>query len=167
MSRTVYHGATTIVRQPLANVGRKKLDFGQGFYVTDIEKQVTEWATRAVNTEMAQFLNIYQLDDLNEYRGLVFKEYDQHWFKFIVASRKGEMPWKNYEYIEGGIADDRVINTIEDYLNGDIPFDYALKRLAEHKPNNQLCLISQTLIDQCLHFVEAKPLNPLAKQQLC
>lgn len=35
----VYHGSTSIVANPLAAVGRKHLDFGQGFYVTDLEEQ--------------------------------------------------------------------------------------------------------------------------------
>ena len=35
----------------------------------------------------------------------------------FVKSRDGKKPWKDYDYVEGGIADDRVITTIEDYLN--------------------------------------------------
>ena len=35
----VYHGSTIIVREPLANVGRRNLDFGEGFYVTDLREQ--------------------------------------------------------------------------------------------------------------------------------
>ena len=35
----VYHGTTMIVDHPLVNVGRKNLDFGNGFYLTDLEEQ--------------------------------------------------------------------------------------------------------------------------------
>lgn len=34
--RKVYHGAAEEVRNPLVHVGRENLDFGKGFYVTDI-----------------------------------------------------------------------------------------------------------------------------------
>lgn len=32
----VYHGSTQTVEYPLVGVGRENLDFGKGFYVTDI-----------------------------------------------------------------------------------------------------------------------------------
>lgn len=37
--KKVYHGSTTIVKNPLCNVGRDDLDFGKGFYLTDILNQ--------------------------------------------------------------------------------------------------------------------------------
>ena len=42
----VYHGATCAVPQPLCNAGRPNLDFGQGFYVTDLREQAVGWAQR-------------------------------------------------------------------------------------------------------------------------
>ena len=33
--KTVYHGATCIVRNPLCHIGRDNLDFGKGFYITE------------------------------------------------------------------------------------------------------------------------------------
>ena len=83
----------------------------------------------------------------------------------FVKSRDGKKPWKDYDYVEGGIADDRVITTIEDYLNGDISMEYALKRLSEHQPNNQICIISQEILDKSLHFLKAEPLNDLARKE--
>ena len=32
----LFHGSDTVVRGPLANVGRAKVEFGQGFYLTYI-----------------------------------------------------------------------------------------------------------------------------------
>ena len=60
----------------------------------------------------------------------VFTAYDEEWLDFIIKSRDGKKPWRKYDYVEGGIADDRVITTIEDYLNGDISMEFALKRLS-------------------------------------
>lgn len=164
----VYHGSTHIIEQPLCHIGRDNLDFGKGFYVTNIKKQAISWATRVVNLGLPQWLNIYEIDE--EYIKLhanckIFNAYDYEWLNFIVESRNGKKPWKGYDYIEGGIADDRVITTIEDYINGDISMDYALKRLSEHQPNNQICFISQKLLDASLHFVKAEPLNDLARKE--
>lgn len=164
----VYHGSTHIIEQPLCHIGRDNLDFGKGFYVTNIKKQAISWATRVVNLGLPQWLNIYEIDE--EYIKLhakcrIFNAYDYEWLNFIVESRNGKKPWKGYDYIEGGIADDRVITTIEDYINGDISMDYALKRLSEHQPNNQICFISQKLLDTSLRFIAAEPLNELARKE--
>ena len=35
----LYHGSDMVVRGPLANVGRAKVDFGQGFYLTKLRGQ--------------------------------------------------------------------------------------------------------------------------------
>ena len=123
--RKVFHGATRIVDSPLCHIGRDNLDFGKGFYITDIRKQAISWATRVVNIGLPQWLNVYELDEnyiKQNARCKVFTAYDEEWLDFIIKSRDGKKPWRKYDYVEGGIADDRVITTIEDYLNGDIYF---------------------------------------------
>ena len=58
----VFHGTTLIVDTPLVGVGRKNLDFGEGFYLTSIRQQAIEWAQRPINKEKPQYLNCYELD---------------------------------------------------------------------------------------------------------
>ena len=167
--QTMYHGATQIVDAPLCHIGRDNLDFGKGFYLTDMREQAVGWATRVANVGLPQWLNTYELDTeyiLKNAKCRIFNAYDEEWLQFIVDSRNGARPWLGYDYIEGGIADDRVITTIEDYLNGDISMEYALKRLSEHQPNNQVCLLSQVLVDKCLRFLKAEPLNDLAGKEV-
>ena len=41
---TLYHGSYLQLTNPLANVGRKNLDFGPGFYATEIKEQALAWA---------------------------------------------------------------------------------------------------------------------------
>lgn len=166
--RIMYHGATHIVEAPLCHIGRDNLDFGKGYYLTDMRQQAIGWATRAANLGLPQWLNVYQLDVDYIWANAkckVFQAYDEEWLQFIVSSRNGECPWQGYDYIEGGVADDRVITTIEDYLNGDISMEYALRRLSEHQPNNQICILSQSLLDNSLHFLESEPLNDLARKE--
>ena len=42
--RTVYHGGIEEITEPIVNIGRDNLDFGKGFYVTDLKKQAKTWA---------------------------------------------------------------------------------------------------------------------------
>ena len=68
---TVYHGATCPVSQPLCSAGRSNLDFGRGFYVTNLREQAVSWAMRPVNTSLPQWLNIYKLDTNRIYATIV------------------------------------------------------------------------------------------------
>ena len=59
----VYHGGTDIITLPLVNIGRDELDFGKGFYVTDIQTQAESWASKIADRRGATpILNIYELD---------------------------------------------------------------------------------------------------------
>lgn len=160
----VFHGSTEIIRQPLANAGRRNLDFGTGFYVTDLREQAVFWANRPVNNNRMHWLNVYELDMdgvLNSsYRYLRFSSYDFAWLEFVVGNRRGEERWQDYDLIEGGIANDRVFNTIELYAAGLTPREEALEKLRYEKPNNQLCLLRQELIDHYLHFITAEEVTP-------
>ena len=160
----VYHGSTVRVDNPLTAVGRRNLDFGQGFYITDLEEQAISWASRPSNEGLPKLLNIYELDTegivAQGYRYRRFAAYDEEWLGFVVANRRGEERWREYDIIEGGIANDRVFNTIELYAAGLTPMEEALKKLRYERPNNQICILRQEVIDRHLHFLEAKPIEP-------
>lgn len=160
----VFHGSTEIISQPLVNAGRHNLDFGTGFYVTDLREQAVFWANRPLNNGRPHWVNIYELDIdgiiHSGCRYLRFCSYDFEWLEFVVANRRGEERWQAYDLIEGGIANDRVFNTIELYAAGLTPREEALEKLRYEKPNNQLCLLRQDLVDRYLHFVSAEEVTP-------
>lgn len=116
MKIKVYHGGIEKIEKPRVDVGRPYLDFGRGFYITDMRQQAADW-----------------LD-------------------FIVDSRNGKKPWAKYDYIEGGVANDRVIDTISLYMADLMTREKAIEKLSEHRPNNQMCLLNQKIIDQYLIF---------------
>ena len=58
----------------------------------------------------------------------------------------------NYDIIEGGIANDKVFNTVELYQSGLIDKSTTLERLKYEKPNNQICFINQKVLDSVLKF---------------
>ena len=155
----VYHGSTMVIDLPIAAVGRQRLDFGQGFYVTDIKKQADSWAERMQRIrEEPGIVNVYELDIEKvkaAYRYYRFMHYDNEWLQFIVANRVGSKDVEHYDVIEGGVANDRVIDTVEAYMANLMPLETALRELSRHQPNNQLCIASQKVIDECMTFVES------------
>ena len=76
MSIKVYHVSTDIIISPRSDVGRDNLDFGKGFYITDIRLQAVEWAVKmAARRNLVPLLNVYDLDRdsiLANYRCKVF-----------------------------------------------------------------------------------------------
>ena len=159
----VYHGSIVTVKEPLVHIGRPNLDFGQGFYVTDLEEQAISWAARPFNAGKPQILNVYEFDReqvvSSGYKFLQFEKYNGEWLDFIVANRRGEMLWKDYDMVEGGVANDDVFNTLELYFSELIPKEEALKRLQYEKPNNQICILNQGIVDHFLHFIEASEIR--------
>lgn len=160
---TVYHGGTEIINSPQVNIGRPNLDFGPGFYVIDIPAQAKDWAKKIADLrEATPILNIYHLkqqDILSNCQSLIFKAYDKEWLEFVTQSRLGTKPWEGFDYIEGGVADDRVVNTIRLYMGGYISAEDALNKLMYFKPTNQICLLNQELTDRYLTYVESQSLK--------
>ena len=54
--------------------------------------------------------------------------------------------------MSGGVANDKVFDTVELYFEGIISRKDAIGRLAYEKPNFQICLKTQKVIDEFLVF---------------
>lgn len=162
MKIVLYHGATEKIEHPIVNVGRPNLDFGPAFYLTRMRKQAETWAYRTMVRRNApqQWINIYEFDlecALGEgARYCNFAVYDEQWLDFVVGNRRGLNLWQQYDIIEGGIANDRVVNTVELYAGGLISREEALGRLIHEEPNNQLALLNQSITDNCLQYLDSE-----------
>lgn len=155
----VYHGSYCLVDTPNVSFSRDALDFGKGFYVTGIEEQAINWTSKFKKRGKKGYLNSYILliDKVKEdYRVKEFLSYDIEWLDFILECREGSNIYLEYDMIIGGIADDRVYNTIELYKDKLIGKDEALKRLQYYKPNHQICIINQEIINSYLKYEECK-----------
>ena len=142
----VYHGGTSIIEHPIVAAGRERLDFGKGFYVTDIKSQAETWADRMQRIR----------EEVRKSEALdCFEQYDNEWLQYIVANRLGNLDVAKYDVIEGGVANDRVIDVVEAYMANLMPLEIALRELSRHQPNNQICIANQKVIDECVSFVES------------
>lgn len=160
----LYHGATTIVCEPLTHVGRSDLDFGPGFYLTKDRQQAEKWAMTKAGRKKNQkaILNIYKFnqklfEDAN-YKTRIFHQYNVEWLDFVAYSRKGQKPWIGYDWIEGGIANDSVISTVDAYVDGMITAEKAMDNLVKENLNHQVCISNQEIIDKYLTFLESSEL---------
>lgn len=152
----VYHSSYTVVDKPDTIHSREALDFGKGFYVTALREQALKYAERFKLRGQKAYINTYEIS--NEWKKenvKMFPAYDGEWLDFIAANRNLR-PVKQYEAVEGGVANDKIFRTIELYMAGDISKDDALSRLKYEKPNHQICFLSQRMIDNFLKFIKSE-----------
>ena len=153
----VYHGSTCEVRHPDITMSKTNLDFGRGFYMTSYREQAERWAKRkAMRRQSKAFLNIYELaDDLSEYRILRFSKINEIWLDFICSCRRGGNDYQAFDIIQGPIADDDVFQCVNFYYRGIWTKEQTLKELSFKLPNDQIAVISPTVIDKSLSFVKS------------
>ena len=162
----IYHGSYAEVKEPLAHAGRRNLDFGKGFYTTRLESQAKKWAILVASRKAKKpegIISIYELDEESlSAEGYVYKcfpAYDLERLAFVVACRQGEDA-TDYDIVEGGVANDQVIDTVEDYENNRITAEQALDQLRYQKPNNQICFRNQQFIDRYIRFIGTETVIP-------
>lgn len=152
----VYHGGTDRIENPICKFGRANLDFGQGFYVTDLLEQAITWGKNvALSRNKSVTVNRYKLNReeiLKNYNCKIFKSYDKEWLEFIIGNRTGQNTVAEFDYVDGGVANDRVIDTINLYISGLMDLNTALGELSKHQPNNQICILNQEIINKHLVF---------------
>lgn len=85
---------------------------------------------------------------------LQFDTYDVQWLEYVAKCRAGEVV-DYYDLIIGGIANDRVILTLDRFFAGEINTEETLGLLKYEKPNIQYCIRSERMLHECLKFIES------------
>jgi len=151
----LYHGSYLAIEKPDLSFSRVTLDFGKGFYTTPIKDQAKKWSKRFIDTKGQGIMSAFEFDEnsMQSLNSLTFESYSEEWLEFIVSCRTGNDVGAKYQIIIGGIANDNVFDTIEEYLQGYRTKEQAIARLRFEKPNIQYCFKEQSVMDRCLRFV--------------
>lgn len=153
----LYHASTVVVEHPDVEHSRPNLDFGRGFYLTAMRDQAVRYAERFTRRGKKAFVSEYELDeDMSGFTVRRFEGYDEEWLDYVAVCRHGETPLEQYDAVEGGVANDKVFNTVDLYFAGIISKQEALGRLKYEKPNHQICILNQQMLENHLHFVKAE-----------
>lgn len=64
----------------------------------------------------------------------------------------------DYDLVIGGIANDRVIITLDRYFTREITQEDALGMLRFEKPNIQYCIRSESMLRECLTYIDSEQL---------
>lgn len=148
----VYHGSWLEITNPDLEHSRLDVDFGKGFYTTPIRNQAVKWCGKFKRRGRSGIVSTYEFDKIVDYRlkVLKFDSYSEEWLDFIMNCRRG-MDSSDYDIVMGGVANDKVFNTVELYFDNLIDKKEAIKRLRYEKPNMQICFRTEAALER-LHF---------------
>jgi hypothetical protein len=153
----LYHGSYVEINKPDINHSRKNVDFGKGFYTTPIYEQAIKWCGKFKRRGKNGIVSSYSFDE-NAYSELIvlrFDSYSEEWLDFILTCRSG-MDTSNYDIVIGGVANDKVFNTVELYFDHLIDKTEAISRLRYEKPNLQVCFRTDISLEKYLRFEGSK-----------
>lgn len=160
----LHHGSNAIVMKPDLSRSREDIDFGVGFYLTKDVTMAKKWAS----TKAVSILNTYRLniENLNIY---TFK-LDREWLEYVRACRKyGDnydeiiKKYEGYDVLIGATADDKLFDTVQQYLDGEITSQTAIKYLNVAGFGEQIVLKTQKAVD-ALTFSYSKEMTGAEKQ---
>jgi hypothetical protein len=154
---TVFHGSNADFDKVSLAFAKDKRDFGRGFYTTTIREQAAEWAEsicRRYKTKTA-YLYEYEFSAI----GLKTKNFDamtKDWLDFIIENRIKGGTRHNYDIVMGPVANDRTVNTLSLYLDGELTLEETLNRLAYMQANNQLSFHTGKALDNLVFIRREK-----------
>lgn len=149
----LYHGSYLEISKPDLKHSRTNVDFGRGFYTTPIYDQAVRWCGKFKRRGEDGIVSRYRFDEAtcNNLKVLKFDSYSEGWLDFILMCRSGNDS-SDYDIVIGGVANDKVFNTVELYFDHLIDKNEAINRLRYEKPNLQICFRTKLVLEKYLYF---------------
>ena len=142
----VYHGSYTEIFDIDLSKSQSNKDFGKGFYVTKFLKHAESWAVNIARRFdkkpfVTEFTFYERAFEESRYNVLLFDDYNEAWLDFVILNRDPAFTTNQHDYdlIEGPIANDKVQNRINDFLDGIITKSDFLNELKYHEKTHQIC----------------------------
>ena len=151
----LYHGSNIAIDNINLAMCRPYKDFGQGFYLTDIEKQAEKMAIRVARIYGEKpIVNIYEIDDdfkdFKDLKDLKIKNFGiqttEEWARFVMNNRSRVFTDiknvlcnkdKKYDIVIGPVADDNMALLFRQYENEIIDFETLVKGMIYKETSSQ------------------------------
>jgi hypothetical protein len=146
----LYHGSNQEVIVPDLSKCKKYKDFGQGFYLTTLKGQATDWAKKVAGRKRSgkPTLNEFEFPEnkLHEINSISFEKPTDEWGLFIINNRNPEFKdYENrlsnqdnkYDLVHGLVANDDISAIFETFMLGILPLEELSKALKYKKLNDQ------------------------------
>jgi len=159
----LYHGSNQIIRQPNLLKGRKFLDFGSGFYLSDEKSHAENRAKSSVLffEEGAPTVNVFEWikDTAVDLNMLHFPIANIEWLNFVLANRQGNVSENQYDIVIGPTADDKTILVIDQYMSGmfdnlENPKEFVIQLFQPQKLATQYLFATEKSL-KYIHFTDS------------
>lgn len=149
----LFHGFYVIVENPDLSHSRLTVDFDRDFYVTPYYEQAIKWCGKFKRRGKDGFVSRYTFNEESSFQLniLRFDSYSEEWLNFILNCRRGQYT-SGYNLVIGGVANDKVFNTMELYFDNLIDKKEAIHLLHFEKLNSQYCFRTQEALN-LLEFI--------------
>jgi hypothetical protein len=138
---TVFHGSDIQFDTVLLSASKDKRDFGKGFYTTALREQAESWVKTLFRRNGTSVGYVYEFSfSLEGLNVKTFNGVTREWLDFIYLNRTAGGIQHDYDAVMGPVANDRIIPTLERYLDGTYSVEEALKRLEFMHPNDQVSI---------------------------
>lgn len=130
---TIFHGSNVEVAHPRIIQNGFYKDFGYGFYCTNLEKQAKRWSLTRKGDSV---VNKYKYTENIDLKIKSFSEMTDEWLDFVAECRRGML--HDYDIVEGPMADDRIWNFVEGFLEGRITRQAFWELVKFNYPTHQI-----------------------------
>jgi hypothetical protein len=145
---TVFHGSNADFDRVSLDFAKDRRDFGRGFYTTTIREQAAAWAEIICRRYVTETAYLYEFEF--SAASLAVKTFDamtKDWLNFILENRIKGGVQHSFDIVTGPVANDRTVNTLNLYLDGELFLEETLNRLAYMRANNQLSFHTGKALD--------------------
>ena len=163
-----HHGTNVVISAIDLSLCRSRTDFGKGFYMGNNLGEARKWAISQSMATETPIVMRYALSSglfissARILKRLWFSTPTVEWLDFVRDNRRliasnaqNSEPRHNYDIVYGPIADDKVVDVVDEYIDGVITAEEAILRvkvipsvfqMSFHTPL-ALCYIDQTLTE--------------------
>jgi hypothetical protein len=159
----LFHGSNQIIKKPDLSKGRKFLDFGSGFYLSDEKNQAENRAKSAVAffENGISTVNVYEWEKekIVNLNALHFPTANIEWLDFVLSNRKSEIIENQYDIIIGATANDKTVLVIDQYMAGEFahlknPKEFVIQLFQPEKLATQYLFATEKSL-KYLHFTDS------------
>ena len=161
-----HHGTNMVINSINLEKGRSRTDFGKGFYLGNNLGVARKWAiSQSMATEIPTVMR-YVLSDVvfkfdgNSLSRLWFTSPTVEWLNFVrdnrreIATNTREIePRHSYDVVFEPVANDKVVDVVDEYIDGILSADEAIRRVRVIPSVFQMSFhtpLALTYIDQTL-----------------
>ena len=144
----LYHGSNQNFTEVDLSKSKDRRDFGKGFYTTTIKEQALQWGYNMFNRFSGDGIFLYKFDFLPSFDLLSkqFPKITNEWFDFILSNRTLGGLQHNFDFVQGPVANDRIVLTITGFIDGIYTREEAMRRLRYSKTNDQVSLHTEKAV---------------------